>query len=180
MIVVAPVEEKSGVSHALTIHHPIRIIEKGEDRYALTGTPADCVIFALTKILSTPPSLVVSGINAGPNLGDDVHYSGTVAGACEAALRQFPSIAASLAGPYETADYSRAARFVRDLVKQISPEMMPAGTYWNVNIPEGEIKGLRFTRQGSRLAFAEIEEKRDPRPQVLLDRSGRQRGPSGA
>ncbi len=163
VVVVAPSEEKSGVSHALTIHQPIRILEKGPDRFAVTGTPADCVIFACTKILSVPPNLVISGINNGPNLGDDVHYSGTVAGAREAALRQIPAIAVSLASRFDATDFGPAAEFVRVLVEQLSLEVMPAGTYWNINVPEGEIKGYRFTRQGSRLVFAAIEEKRDPR-----------------
>ena len=163
VVVVAPLEEKSGVSHALTIHQPIRILEKGPNRFAVTGTPADCVIFALTKILPAPPNLVVSGINNGPNLGDDVHYSGTIAGAREAALRQLPAIAVSLASRFDASDFSAAAEFVRALVDQLSLDVMPPGTYWNVNIPDGEIKGYRFTRQGSRMAFAAIEEKRDPR-----------------
>ncbi|RPI19092.1 MAG: 5'/3'-nucleotidase SurE [Acidobacteria bacterium] len=163
VVVVAPYEEKSAVSHGVTIHHPLRLVEMGEDRYALTGTPADCVIFALTKLLPRTPNLVISGINAGPNLGDDIHYSGTVAGAREASFHLIPSIAVSLVSLRDGADFEPAAAIARQLVEEMSPEMMPAGTFWNVNVPAGKLCGFKFTRQGSRLSWGNVEEKEDPR-----------------
>ncbi len=163
IVVVAPYEEKSAVSHGVTIHNPLRLVEMGPDRYALTGTPADCVIFALTKLLPKTPNLVISGINSGPNLGDDIHYSGTVAGAREASFHQIPSIAVSLVSFDSGADYQPAAAIVRQLVEEMSPSTMAPGTFWNVNVPTGKIRGLKFTRQGSRLSWGRIEEKEDPR-----------------
>jgi 5'-nucleotidase len=165
VVVVAPYEEKSAVSHGVTIYSPLRLVEMGPNRYALTGTPADCVIFALTKLLPKTPNIVISGINSGPNLGDDIHYSGTVAGAREASFHQIPSMAVSLVSFDGGADYSPAAALVRQLVEEFSPETMPAGTFWNVNIPVGKSRGVKFTRQGSRLSWGRIEEKEDPRGQ---------------
>ncbi|MFB3904820.1 MAG: 5'/3'-nucleotidase SurE [Acidobacteriota bacterium] len=163
LVVVAPYEEKSAVSHGVTIHNPLRLVEMGQDRYALTGTPADCVIFALTKLLPKTPNLVISGINSGPNLGDDIHYSGTVAGAREASFHLIPSMAVSLVSFENGADYQPAAVIARQLVEELTPEIMPPGTFWNVNVPAGKIRGVKFTRQGSRLSWGRIEEKEDPR-----------------
>jgi 5'-nucleotidase len=163
VVVVAPYEEKSAVSHGVTIHHPLRLIEQGEDRYALTGTPADCVIFAVSKLLPRTPDLVVSGINRGPNLGDDVHYSGTVAGAREASFHQIPALAVSLVSFDEGVDFSPAAAFVERGIEELSPRTMAPGSYWNINIPATRLRGYKFTRQGSRLSWGRIEEKEDPR-----------------
>ncbi|MGH9340170.1 MAG: 5'/3'-nucleotidase SurE [Acidobacteriota bacterium] len=163
VVVVAPSEERSAVSHGLTIHHPIRVIELSGNHYALTGNPADCVIFAVRKLLRRMPDIVVSGINHGPNLGDDVLYSGTVAGAREAALYGIPSMAVSLAALQASPDFKPAAGFVRQLIREFYPERFLAGTFLNVNVPEGEIKEYRFTRQGTKVADSAIEEKHDPR-----------------
>jgi len=163
VVVVAPYDEKSAVSHGVTIHNPLRLVEMGPNRFALTGTPADCVIFALTKLLPKTPNLVISGINSGPNLGDDIHYSGTVAGAREASFHSIPSMAVSLVSFQNGANYQPAAAIVRQFVQELAPEMMPPGTFWNVNVPTGKIRGVKFTRQGSRLSWGRIEEKEDPR-----------------
>jgi 5'-nucleotidase len=162
-VVVAPYEEKSAVSHGVTIHHPLRLIEMGQNRYALTGTPADCVIFALSKLLPKAPDLVVSGINNGANLGDDIHYSGTVAGAREASFHSIPALAVSLVAFEDGADFGLAAKEARRVIEDLCPRSMSPGCFWNINIPAGEIRGRKFTRQGSRLSWGHIEEKRDPR-----------------
>ena len=161
VVVVAPDQERSGVSQALTIHQPIRAFEVSENHYALTGTPTDCVLFALRKLLSRPPDLVVSGINNGPNLGDDVIYSGTVAAAREAALHQIPAFAFSLVTHRKEPDFAYGARFARRLIEELEP--IAAGSFLNVNIPEGKPEAYRFTRQGSKVVSSSIEEKQDPR-----------------
>lgn len=163
LLVMAPSEERSAVSHGLTIHHPIRVREISERHYALTGTPVDCVLFAVRKLLPRVPDLVVSGINQGPNLGDDILYSGTVAAAREAALYRIPALAVSLVTEGENPDYSAAAGWVHRLIQELYPDRLPAGTFLNVNIPEGEPRQYRFTRQGSKLVASSIEEKSDPR-----------------
>ena len=161
VFVVAPAEENSAVSQGLTIHRPLRTFKVAEDHYALTGTPADCVIFALRKLLPRMPDLVVSGINHGPNLGDDIIYSGTVAGAREAAIHRIPAVAASSLNNHREFNFSPAAGFVRRIIDELFP--FPEGTFLNVNIPEGTPVSYRFTRQGSKAAEGSIEEKTDPR-----------------
>ena len=161
VIVLAPAEENSAVSQGLTIHRPLRTFKVSEDHYALTGTPADCVIFALRKLLPRLPDLVVSGINHGPNLGDDILYSGTVAGAREASSHQIPAVAASSLSSQGEFNFGPAAGFVRRIIDELFP--FPEGTFLNVNVPEGDPVTYRFTRQGSKTAQGSIEEKRDPR-----------------
>ncbi len=161
VVVVAPDEERSGVSQALTIHQPIRVLEVSKNHYALTGTPTDCVLFALRKLLTHPPDLVVSGINDGPNLGDDVIYSGTVAAAREAALHQITAFAFSLVTHRKKPSFAYGARFARRLIQELEP--VSEGSFLNVNIPEGKPEAYRFTRQGSRVVSSSIEEKQDPR-----------------
>lgn len=163
LYVVAPYEERSGVSHGLTIHQPIRLLEVSRNCYALTGTPADCVIFAIRKLLPRAPDLVISGINNGANLGDDILYSGTVAAAREAALHRIPALAISLVTRQSQPEFESAARFSRRLLENLFPQRIPPGTFLNVNIPEGEPREYRFTRQGTRLSMSSIEEKQDPR-----------------
>jgi 5'-nucleotidase len=163
VVVVAPYEERSGVSHGVTIHYPIRVIEVGRDHYALTGTPADCVIFAVRKLLPELPDLVVSGINRGANLGDDILYSGTVAGAREAALQRVPALAVSLVTHKEDPDFGPAAAFTCRLIRTVFPDMIPPGGFLNINIPTGQPTEYRFTRQGSKMTASSIEEKSDPR-----------------
>ena len=160
-VIVAPYEEKSAVSHGVTIHHPLRLVEMDRNRYALTGTPADCVIFAVSKLLPRRPDLVVSGINNGPNLGDDIHYSGTVAGAREASFHSIPALAVSLVAFQNGGDFTQAAKELRRILEDLSPQNISPGCFWNVNIPEGKVRGYKFTRQGSRLSWGRIDEKQD-------------------
>ena len=174
VVIVAPHEERSAVSHGLTIHVPLRTLEIGPDCFALTGTPADCVMLGVRKLLPRPPDLVVSGINHGANLGDDILYSGTVAGAREAALRQIPSIAVSLLMDGEDNNFEAAAEFTVRVIEELVEKIEPGG-YLNVNIPSGTPTEYRFTRQGSKKVVSHIEEKQDPRGRpyywIGLDRS---------
>jgi 5'-nucleotidase len=159
--VVAPASEQSATAHSLTLTRPLRVRQLAARRYSVDGTPTDCVLLALTKILPVRPDIVVSGINHGANLGDDVTYSGTVAGAFEGAIFKLPGIAVSLTA--REGDFTHAARFATDLVEKVLHESLPADTILNVNVPPGEIRGARFTRQGKAAATADIIEGVDPR-----------------
>ena len=166
--VVAPDSERSSISHAITLAHPIFVKTiKREGKffgYGISGTPADCVKLALSVLLKQKPDLVVSGINLGPNEGCSVIYSGTVAGAREGALLGIPSIAASLA-TFTNPDFSYAAKFIVTLAKRIPKLRLPKGTFLNVNIPnkpKNQIKGARFTRQGLEPIHGIFTKKKDP------------------
>jgi len=164
--VVAPASEQSATAHSLTLTRPLRARTIAERRYTVDGTPTDCVLLALTKILPERPDIVVSGINHGANLGDDVTYSGTVAGALEASVYRLPGIAVSLTA--REGDFTHAAKFAADLTAQVLKaqvlkEGLPGGTILNVNVPPGEIRGARLTHQGVVSATPEIVEGVDPR-----------------
>lgn len=159
--VVAPDYERSGTSQAITIHAPLRIYPLDERHYAVSGTPADAVILALHQ-LRLKPDLVASGINPGANLGENVTYSGTVAGALEATLHGVPAIAVSLASR-KSRDFSAAAAFAVQLAGKVLDEGLPPGVMLNVNVPRGEIRGVRFTRQSRKVSQNIIHEKHDPR-----------------
>jgi 5'-nucleotidase len=159
--VVAPASEQSATAHSLTLTRPLRARQLGERRYWVDGTPTDCVLLAVTKILPEPPDIVVSGINHGANLGDDVTYSGTVAGALEASVFRLPGIAVSLTA--REGDFQYAAKFAADLTAQVLKEGLPEGTILNVNVPPGEIRGARLTHQGVASATPDIIEGVDPR-----------------
>jgi 5'-nucleotidase len=162
---VAPDREQNSMSHALTLHRPLRVREVGPRRLAVDGTPTDCVKLALTGLLPVRPDLVVSGINKGPNLGDDIIYSGTVSAAIEAALLGIPAIAVSLV-TFENFRFQAAAEFTATLVSRIQEKGMPLETLLNVNVPPGpkeQIKGWRITRQGKRHYGENIVERTDPR-----------------
>jgi 5'-nucleotidase len=161
---VAPAQEMSGASHSLTLSRPLRIRRQGERRWSVDGTPTDCVAMALYRILdqANQPDICVSGINYGANLGDDVSYSGTVAGALEATIMGVPGIALSLA-TRENFDFTHAARFAATVVSKAVQEGVPPGTLLNVNIPPGEIRGVRVTVQGVKHARTVIHEQIDPR-----------------
>ena len=161
VVVVAPAEERSGASHSLSLTQPVRIEHIASDRYATTGTPVDCVILGFRKILGRFPDLVVSGINHGANLGEDVLYSGTVAAAREAALHEVPSFAVSALGKQEE-DFEHASRILRHLIKSLWARV-GKGTFLNINVPEGQPGEYRFTRQGSRRITSGIAEKTDLR-----------------
>ena len=162
--VIAPAAEMSGASHSLTLARPLRIRQIDDRHWTVDGTPTDCVTLALHKILPDEerPHLCVSGINHGGNLGDDASYSGTVAGALEATILGVPGIALSLVAR-ENFDFSEAARFAANAVRRVLSEGLPEGTLLNINIPPGEIKGARVTRQGIKNARPVITEHIDPR-----------------
>lgn len=161
VIVVAPDRDKSAVSHSLTMHRPLRLKYLAEDRIAVDGTPTDCVAIALQKIMPEPPALLVSGINHGPNLGDDISYSGTVAAALEGTMHCIPSMAVSLAA--KEGSFDHGAEIAARLANHILDQGLPENTLLNVNIPSGEtIKGLRVTRQGRSLWRDSIHETTDP------------------
>ena len=121
---VAPDREQNSMSHALTLHRPLRVLDMGPRRFAVDGTPTDCVKLALTGLLPVRPDLVVSGINKGPNLGDDIIYSGTVSAAIEGALLGIPAIAVSLV-TFENFQFQVAAEFTATLVSRIQERGMP-------------------------------------------------------
>ena len=164
LVVVAPDREQSGASHALTLGRPLRVLARGTDRFQVDGTPTDCIhlgVFNLTG--GRPPDLVVSGINRGANLGDDVTYSGTVAGALEGTLLHVPSIALSAEVDAEgSARFELAASMARALAEKILATGLPAGVFLNVNVPRGEARGVRITRQGTRTYRAAAVERLDP------------------
>jgi 5'-nucleotidase len=162
--VVAPAAEMSGASHSLTLARPLRIRQLDDRHWTVDGTPTDCVTLALNKILPEDerPDLCVSGINHGGNLGDDATYSGTVAGALEATILGVPGIAFSLVAR-ENFDFTDAAHFAITAARKVLGEGLPEGTLLNINLPPGEIKGVRVTRQGIKNARPVISEHIDPR-----------------
>ena len=164
-VIVAPEHDNSAASHSLTMSRPLRIREIAENIYTINGTPTDCVTIGIGKILPQKPDLVISGINPGPNLGDDVSYSGTVSAAIESTMLGIPSIAVSLAAESEPLHYGTAAAFVARLAKIILEKGLPKDTLLNVNVPntasEG-IEGVAFTRRGRRLYDDAIKETFDP------------------
>jgi 5'-nucleotidase len=164
VVVVAPDREQSGAGHALTLDRPLRVYEVGERRYRVTGTPTDCVHLGVFKLAGVDlPDLVVSGINRGLNVGDDVTYSGTVAGALEGTLLHVPSIAFSAAtDPEGRADFVAAAAFARRLTSVVLARGLEPGVLLNVNVPVGVPHGVRVTRQGTRRYRATAEERFDP------------------
>jgi 5'/3'-nucleotidase len=167
--VVAPAKEMSAVSHALTIHEPLRFEHVGERMFSVEGTPADCVALAVAKLLPRPPDVVVSGINRGANVGDDIAYSGTVAGAREAAMLGVPSMAISLASKDDKASYAPAAAFAAQLAGIVAEKKhWHRRTFLNVNVPNAKVKGVRITSQGHREQWAKVEERVDPRSRVYF------------
>src|SRR5262245_16872017 len=162
---VAPDRAQSSMSHALTLHRPLRVLELGARRLAVDGTPVDCVKLALTGLLPVRPDLVISGINKGPNLGDDIIYSGTVSAAIEGALLGIPAIAVSLV-TFKDFDFRAAAEFSAALVRRIAENGIPPKTLLNVNVPlaaKTDLKGWRVTRMGKRYYSENIVERVDPR-----------------
>jgi 5'-nucleotidase len=160
--IVAPDREVSACSHGLTLKHPLRAERLGPAVHAVDGTPADCVHLAVSKLLPRVPDLVVSGINRGANLGDDVFYSGTVGGAREACFLGLPAIAMSLATKEET-DFAAAAAFARSLAARVLEQGLPQRTLLNVNVPVGLPRGVRVTVQARREHRGGVYEGIDPR-----------------
>jgi 5'-nucleotidase len=163
--VVAPDRDQSAVSHSLTLQRPLRIEPVGPRSFTVDGTPTDCVNLAINGILRERPRLVISGINRGANLGDDITYSGTVSAAMEATLLGVPAIAVSLIGR-DHFDFAAAADFTRRLATAIFRNPLPPDTLLNVNVPDlpaEQIKAFALTRQGKRRYGDAIIEKTDPR-----------------
>ena len=163
--IVAPDQEKSACSLAVTLRRPLRAQRVKPRVWAVEGTPVDCIYFALDKFLPRRPDLIISGMNPGPNLGQqDINYSGTVAGAIQGTFEGIPSIAVSLLadgkGRY---DLKHAAGIVRMIAAEVLAHGLPTGTALNVNIPPRPVKGVKITRLGWKFYAPEIIEKTDPR-----------------
>ena len=158
--VLAPEREQSACGHALTLHRPLRVEQLRERRFAVNGTPSDCVNLGVLGFLPERPILVLSGINHGSNLGDDVTYSGTVSAAMEGTLLGIPSIAVSLAAP---GDFDAAARVARLVAMRVLVSGLPEKTLLNVNVPTGVPRGIRLARLGHRVYDGKIVEQSDPR-----------------
>ncbi len=167
--IVAPEIEQSGASHSLTLHAPVRVKEYGPKRFSVTGTPTDCVLLANQTIMpkNNQPALVLSGINRGSNVGDDITYSGTVAGAMEACLLGIPAIALSQLF-YDTKKirWETAAKFAPDLIVKLAKTKLPKGSFWNVNFPAcapAKVKGIRVAPQGQRFTTVALTKRMDPK-----------------
>jgi 5'-nucleotidase len=167
--VVAPDREQSATSHSLTLHHPVRPVRRGERRWQVDGTPTDCVMLALEALMPERPDFVLSGINHGQNMGEDVLYSGTVAAAMEGLALGVPSIAISFAGGDLRTDVSR----LREQVAVLTPVLkhltslpdFPRDTLFNVNLPPvsaEEVKGIKLTRLGRRVYSQSVAPMKDP------------------
>src|SRR5215471_1105735 len=162
--IVAPDREMSACSQSLTLNQPLRFHQIAPNRYAVQGTPADCVILASIKILEKKPDLVISGVNRGLNVGDDVAYSGTVAGAMEAALQGHPGIAVSTF-PRPEPDFPAAVEAVIPIVAKVLRDGLPHDVILNINYPEKWNGEFRVTRQGRRAGKTVLVENMDPRGQ---------------
>lgn len=168
LYVVAPDREQSATSHSLTLHHPLRPMQLGDRRWQIDGTPTDCVMVACAALLPHRPDFVLSGINHGSNMGEDVLYSGTVAAAMEGLVLGIPSIALSFAGSVLRADAlleTQTAAVTGLLQHLLSLPSFPAETLLNVNIPAvpaDQIKGIRLTRLGRRVFSDSLTRMKDP------------------
>ncbi|HEY3175774.1 MAG TPA: 5'/3'-nucleotidase SurE [Candidatus Polarisedimenticolia bacterium] len=174
VVIVAPDRDQSAVSHALTLKQPLRVRRHAEDVYSVDGTPTDCVNLAVFNLLEMKVDMVISGINRGYNLGDDVTYSGTVAAAFEGTLLGYPSLAISRAAmtesgfsgpnwphdPEET--YEAAAAFTAQLARRVLERGMPDDTLLNVNVPMPPLHGVKTTRLGRRVYKEGVIERMDP------------------
>jgi 5'-nucleotidase len=167
--VVAPDREQSATSHSLTLHHPLRPIPRGQRRWQVDGTPTDCVMLAIEALMPERPDFVLSGINHGQNMGEDVLYSGTVAAAMEGLALGVPSIAISFAGGDLRADVTR----LREQVKVLTPLLkhltslpqFPRNTLFNENLPPlaaDEVRGVKLTRLGRRVYSESVAPMKDP------------------
>lgn len=167
--VVAPDRNRSGASNSLTLHNPIRVKKIENGFLSVEGTPTDCVHLALTGVLHHQPDMVVAGINAGANLGDDVLYSGTVAAATEGRFLGFPAIAVSLVGT-ELKHYETAAIVTKHIIQNIDSLSLPGQVILNVNVPDiplEELNGIEITRLGTRHCAEPTIKQTDPRGQTI-------------
>ncbi|BCS33568.1 5'-nucleotidase SurE [Luteitalea sp. TBR-22] len=171
VIVCAPLGEASAIGHALTLARPLRLVQRGEARFAVDGTPADCVNVAVAHVLhGVLPDLVISGINKGWNVGDDVTYSGTIGGALEGLLMGVPAIAVSMQrGP--TYDFSHAAAAAGRVAREVLAHGLPPRVLLNVNVPQGVPTGWQATTQAARTHTTSVLRRDDPwgRPYYWLD-----------
>lgn len=165
--VIAPSMEQSGAGHSLTLRRPLRIHKRDDRHYAVDGTPTDCILLGLQQIMrDTPPDIVLSGINRGGNLGEDVTYSGTIAAAMEATLLNVPAIAFSQYFSGEMINWTTAEKHLNDVTKALVEATWPKGVLINVNFPEQEAQGgarVRISTQGQRQIGDHIAERHDPR-----------------
>lgn len=167
--VVAPDREQSAMSHSLTLHHPVRPVKRGDRRWQIDGTPTDCVMIGVEALMPERPDFVISGINHGQNMGEDVLYSGTVAAAMEGLALGIPSIAVSFAGGDLRADVSQLRQHVPTLTPLLkhlmSLDPFPPYTLFNVNLPplrDGKVAGVRLTRLGRRVYSGSLQTMMDP------------------
>ncbi len=163
--IVVPDRNRSGASNSLTLDSPLRVHQYGEDRYFVNGTPTDCVHIAITGLLESMPDMVISGINLGENLGDDVLYSGTVAAAMEGRFMGLPAVAVSLVGE-EPVYYESAAQVIRKLIMNLQKKPLEQNTILNINIPDlpiDKIRGFQVTRLGQRHKSEPVIKESDPR-----------------
>ena len=172
---VAPDVEQSGTSHSLTLRRPLRLRKFAERRFSVDGTPTDCALLAMNHVLKDRrPDLVLSGVNGGANLGEDVTYSGTIAAAMEATLLGVPSIALSqMNRGIGEPPFAIAERHAAEVIRKLTSVSWPVGVLMNVNFPDtggGPVAGIRVGRQGRRISTVELIEGRDPknRPYVWI------------
>lgn len=167
--VVAPDRERSAVGHAITLAHPIRVaqvpVNGGDEGWAVSGTPADCIKLAVIELMDRRPDLVISGINPGANVGVNLSYSGTVAAAKEAAMYGIKSMAVSIQGDVHL-HYDSAAQFAAHVAPMVVANGLPVGTFLNINVPNlpaGQTAGVRVSRQAADLYDEYFEKRQDPR-----------------
>jgi 5'-nucleotidase len=161
--IVAPMSEASAIGHALTLRRPLRLEHIDAHTFAVDGTPTDCVNIAVTQVFKGLPDLVVSGINKGYNLGDDITYSGTVAGALEGALLGIPSLAVSLRATRGDYDFTHAARAAATMADAMIRRPLPPRIFLNLNVPKGQPQGFRVTVQARRNHVTSVAERLDPK-----------------
>lgn len=166
---VAPERQQSATGHAITLHKPLRLSEvclrDGSPAFASSGTPSDCAALGILEVMSGNVDLVVSGINHGPNLGWDVHYSGTVSAAIEAAMIGYPSVAVSVATWEKEVHWEPAARFAAQIARRLLQQPLPPHTVLNINapnLPQSQIAGIAVTTQGRRQYVDRLEKRLDP------------------
>lgn len=170
VVVFAPDRNRSAASNSLTLSTPLRVKQVGDNRYSVNGTPSDCVHLALTGFLDYEPDLVVSGINHGANLGDDVIYSGTVAAAMEGRFLGLPTIAVSLVG-HQLTHFDTAARVVADMVQKLATSELSADIILNVNVPDrpfDELTGITAARLGFRHKSEPVVRSKDPHGRTIF------------
>jgi 5'-nucleotidase len=160
VVAVAPDRNRSAISSALSLHNILRVHDLGNDRYACDGTPVDCVLLGTRMVLDRKPDWVLSGVNAGFNLGEDVFYSGTVGAALEGSLNGIRSAAFSL---HPEGDLTEAEPWIEKFLERWEAMDLPANRIWSVNLPKGEPKGFRLTGQDRRSYHDSVEKRMDPR-----------------